>query len=972
LSNLDVPSVVTVEETCGPLARYWLPACYEDSPLADLVQFSAEPGNLALFKNDFEAFVASEADRQAILERTPMALSVENPEALHAWLETHAPPFRVLTEHQRRRVTEWLPLFQISESEGKEDAILKELATIGAGLESITASAPEAASQAVAVALSDDNLKTWLGLAEDISRPVSFWAKLSPRRWSKSSSLKAFFREQSLGEPSEALPAFIAASKYEIALRPWRLRLKAVMVVLEPGTHALDNHSGSKLLEITRRLESELSHVRALVERLRACPQLTLALAAIRQATPEALENYIVSARQGLERHEARMKTLSALSELNAWFNEDWMTARRGTIESYGSNDASLNRIIQAMPTLGAYQRFRTRAVHLAPLAIAAFRVLRGAETSLAALDERQLDSVVRRTIRREARLAWKARMEAAAPVLLLEADELEAKAAALEAADAQMRQSNRRLLIEGIDTRRLRPPREWEDITRLRGQRARRLREFLDRGTDLGLMTLRPVWLMNPDVASRVLPLKAGLFDTVIYDEASQIPVEYALPSLFRSKAVIVSGDEKQMPPTSFFSSRVENDEADIFEGDEAEDALTDEARAEVMESWNRREIKDCPDLLQLAKSVLPTTTLQVHYRSAYRELISFSNASFYRNSLSVPVRHPDDEVRRIKPIEMVHADCVYQDQINPTEAESVSKLLSSLWSGNGGARKSVGVVTFNRKQADLIEEVLETLAEEDDDFRNVLAEERERIEDGEDMGFFVKNVENVQGDERDIIIFSSTFGRNAQGTFRRSFGVLGQTGGERRLNVAVTRAREKVFLVTSMPIGEISDMLTTRRQANSPRDYLQAYFEYARAVSTGELENARALLERLVTGRHDNGRNGSSVDELDGFQEAVAQYIETLGWYPVDRREAGPFGIDFAIENPDTGLYAIGIDCDAPRHRLLAHARAREMWRPSVLKRSIPHVHRVSSNRWYLEPQNEQERLRIAIERALPGRTS
>jgi primosomal replication protein N'' len=970
LFNLDVPGVVSLEETCGPLARYWLPARFEDSPLADLIPFSTEPGNLALFKSDFDAFVASEVDRQAVLARTPMASSVENPEALQAWLETQAPAFQTLNEHQRRRVTEWLSLFQINEGEGKAGALLKELGAIGAGLERITAPSPEPAIQAVAVALSDEDLKAWLGLAEDLNRPVSFWAKLSPKRWSKSSRLKAFFREQALGEPSQTMPAFISASKYEIALRPWRLRLKAVMAVLEARPQALEDQPGSKLLEIARRLESELNQVRALVERLRACPQLPIALAAVRQATPEAFENYIVSARQGLERHEARVKALAALGELENWSSEAWMTARQSTIENDGSNEVSLNRIIQSLPTIVAYQRFRTRAAHLAPLAVSVFRVLRGVESSLAALDEGQLDNVVRRTIRRESRLAWKTRLEAAAPVLLLEADELEAKAKALEGADAQMRQANRRLLVEGIDTRRLRPPREWEDITRLRGQRARRLREFLDRGTELGLMALRPVWLMNPDVASRVLPFKGGLFDTVIYDEASQIPVEYALPSLFRSKAVIVSGDEKQMPPTSFFSSRVENDEADIFEGDEAEGALTDEGRAEVTENWNRREIKDCPDLLQLAKSVLPTTTLQVHYRSAYRELISFSNATFYRNSLSVPVRHPDDEVRRIRPIEMVRADGVYQDQTNPFEAESVGELLSSIWSGNGGARKSVGVVTFNRKQADLIEEVLETLAEEDDDFRTALAEERERVEDGEDMAFFVKNVENVQGDERDVIIFSSTFGRNAQGTFRRSFGVLGQTGGERRLNVAVTRAREKVFLVTSMPIGEISDMLTTRRQANSPRDYLQAYFEYARMVSAGELENARALLERLVTGRHDYGRNGGSVDELDGFQKAVAQYIEALGWQPVDRREAGPFGIDFAIENPETGLYAIGIDCDAPRHRLLAHARAREMWRPSVLKRSIPHVHRVSSNRWYLEPQNEQERLRIAIERALPRR--
>jgi hypothetical protein len=972
MSGIDLASVTALEETCGPLARYWLPARYEDSPLAELLTFSAEPGTLSLFKSDFEAFIAREADRQSVIARTPIALSLEAPEALQAWLETHAPPFRKLTEHERHRLIQWLPLFHERESEVQGQSLLRELAAILIGLGSITAPAPEAANQKMVVALVDSELREWLSLAEEISRPASFFAKLSPWRWAKTSRLKAFFRTHSLGELAGSLPAFIGAAKYEIALRPWRLRLKAVMALLGVSARSLDELPSSKLLEITRSLEDELSQVRALSEHLRACPKSSLILAAIKPATSEAFENFIISAQQGLERYQARQSSLSTLSQLEPWLDEAWLTARKFLIESDRCNDTNLAIIVQALPTLGAYQRFRARAATLPPMAINVFRILRSAESSLATLSESQLDYTVRRTIAREARLAWKARLEEAAPVLLLEADELEAKSEALAAADAEMRQANRRLLTEGIDTRRLRPAREWEDITRLRGQRARRLREFLERGTDLGLMELRPVWLMNPDVASRLLPLKAGLFDTVIYDEASQIPVEYALPSLFRSKAVIVSGDEKQMPPTSFFSSRVENDEADLFEGDEMEDGLTDEARDEISETWNRREIKDCPDLLQLAKLVLPPTTLQIHYRSSYRELISFSNASFYGNRLSVPVRHPDEEVRRIKPIEMIRTNGIYQDQTNPAEAESVGDLLKVLWSGDPASRKSVGVVTFNRKQADLIEEVLETRAERDPSFRDTLTQERERVENGEDMGFFVKNVENVQGDERDIIIFSSTFGRNAQGTFRRSFGVLGQKGGERRLNVAVTRAREKVFLITSMPIGEISDMLTTRRQATSPRDYLQAYFEYARALSAGELENGRTLLARLVAGRRDDIHSGSNGDEYDGFQAAVAQFIETLGWRPVVVRDSSPFGLDFAIEDPRTGLYGIGIDCDAPLHRLLAHARAREMWRPSVLKRSIPYVHRVSSNRWYHEPQEEQQRLRTAIERALPGRLS
>lgn len=248
---------------------------------------------------------------------------------------------------------------------------------------------------------------------------------------------------------------------------------------------------------------------------------------------------------------------------------------------------------------------------------------------------------------------------------------------------------------------------------------------------------------------------------------------------------------------------------------------------------------------------------------------------------------------------------------------------------------------------------------------FRAAFAQERDRVEDGEDMGFFVKNVENVQGDERDVIIFSTTFGRNAQGAFRRAFGVLGQVGGERRLNVAVTRARETVVLVTSMPIAEISDFLSTRRQAASPRDYLQAYFEYARAMSAGELDNARTLLTRLVADQPE-GR-GWSAAQQDGFQIAVASYVASLGWTAHPVADTGAFGLDLAIENPETGLYGIGIECDAPRHALLSTARAREMWRPTVLARSIGKVHRVSSQGWLQSPEAEKAKLREAIAAAL-----
>lgn len=193
----------------------------------------------------------------------------------------------------------------------------------------------------------------------------------------------------------------------------------------------------------------------------------------------------------------------------------------------------------------------------------------------------------------------------------------------------------------------------------------------------------------------------------------------------------------------------------------------------------------------------------------------------------------------------------------------------------------------------------------------------------------------------------------------------MLGQKGGERRLNVAVTRARKKVVLVTSMPIRDISDMLNTQRKPAIPRDYLQAYMEYARSMSNGELPAARALLGRLSS-----ERAHARIDEgkkSDGFANDVHQYIRSLGCSPVSAQEGDAFGMDFAIADPQTGLYAIGIECDAPRHNLLQRARAREIWRPSVLKRAIPRLHRVSSQAWYHNADEERARLRVAIEAAL-----
>jgi primosomal replication protein N'' len=633
-------------------------------------------------------------------------------------------------------------------------------------------------------------------------------------------------------------------------------------------------------------------------------------------------------------------------------------------------NGQRVQPIGAAMPSLAAYQLFRGRAAQMSEQALQVLAVLRSKEGQLLSLSSADLEEVTRRILGREARLAWKQALEQSTPELAMERRELANKVQVLEQLDRDMRLLNRQLLQVNFEMTAVRPLREWEDITRLRGQRARRLREFIELGTGLGLMKLRPVWMMNPDVASRVLPLKPGLFDTVIYDEASQMPVEFAVPTLFRGKVTVVSGDEKQMPPTAFFASKIESDEANAFDGELPDEDASPEEKDAFEETWNRREIKDCPDLLQLARANLPNTRLQIHYRSSYRELIGYSNAAFYANDLSVPVRHPEDIVRAAKPIEVVRVDGVYKEQTNPEEARRVVDIVAQLWGAPRGQRPSVGIVTFNRKQADLIEDLLEERAETDAAFRAAFSQESERYEDGEDMSVFVKNVENVQGDERDVIVFSSTFGRNAQGSFLRFFGVLGQKGGERRLNVAITRSRKKVYMVTSMPITEISDLLSTRRAPATPRDFLQGYMEYARLVSSGEFEAAKSLLGRITPRREVKGVASYSGGSDDAFYRAVGDFLRSLGHQVKAAEDADAFGLDYAIEHPQTGLFAIGIECDSPRHALLEHARAREVWRPQVLERSLPVLHRVSCHGWYHDGEQERVRLLNAIKVALDVR--
>ena len=403
-----------------------------------------------------------------------------------------------------------------------------------------------------------------------------------------------------------------------------------------------------------------------------------------------------------------------------------------------------------------------------------------------------------------------------------------------------------------------------WPQIFRMRRSRygeTKRLREAIELGIPEGLLSFRPCWLVGPEAAAKLFPLSEGIFDVVIFDEASQCPLEQALPAMYRGKRLIVAGDEKQLPPTSFFVADVASEDAPSAaeEDDEATDEIVD-PRASRIAELTEEDITSVDNLLDAAVGMLPEEYLVVHYRSEHPALIDYSNQAFYDGKLEMPPMHAHGRMSEI-PFEFYQVEGTYlpvPHRTNRHEAQKVVELLKGIWLDDSGP-PTVGVVTFNKPQQELIEDIIEEECTKDRIFGESYERQRARIEGNQDVGFFVKNLENVQGDERDVMIFSTTFGRDPTGHFYRRFGPVGASGGERRLNVAVTRAKQKVIVVTSMPLNEIGSALASRGVGGglTPADYLQLYLAYVEAVCQGESDRVRSIFGRL----NDRARKRATV---------------------------------------------------------------------------------------------------------------
>jgi very-short-patch-repair endonuclease len=442
-------------------------------------------------------------------------------------------------------------------------------------------------------------------------------------------------------------------------------------------------------------------------------------------------------------------------------------------------------------------------------------------------------------------------------------------------------------------------------------------------------LSRLAPCCLMSPMSVAQVLGPRSEPFDLVVFDEASQVPVWDAVGAIARGRSLVVVGDSKQLPPTTFFQRL-----------DEGDDESVDDGQVEELESV----LDEC------AAAGLRRLSLRWHYRSQHESLIAFSNHHYYDNRLLTfpsPDRDeagegPTDRGRLGVRLQMVEG--VYdrsRSQTNRVEAECLVRDLVARLSDPSQHDLSFGVVTFSVVQQVLVEDLLDEARRDHPEIEHAFA--------GCDEPVFVKNLENVQGDERDVMLFSVCYGPDSAGRVHMNFGPLNRQGGERRLNVAITRARRELVVYSSVH----ADQIELSRTNSIGVRHLRAFLDYCRR---GPL----VLDEEVVLGR-------TQAPESP-FEREVLAAIESLGHEVHAQVGCSGYRIDLAVVDPRRkGRYLLGVECDGATYHSAATARDRDRLRQAVLERLGWRIERVWSTDWWMDPRAEVRRLADVIERLL-----
>ena len=448
-------------------------------------------------------------------------------------------------------------------------------------------------------------------------------------------------------------------------------------------------------------------------------------------------------------------------------------------------------------------------------------------------------------------------------------------------------------------------------------------------------LFRLFPCWLLSPQAVSTIFPLQKNMFDLVVFDEASQMFVENALPTIYRGDHIVVAGDSKQLRPSSGFVRRYQADDTFDYSMD-----LSTQAALEV------------ESLLDLATSKFTPVHLSYHYRSMYSELIDFSNVAFYDNKLQIAPNILMSS--NFKPIERIKVRGMWQNRHNHEEAVAVVKLVRTLLRERK-YNESIGIVTFNNEQKEYIEDMLDAEADKVAVFRKQLYMEQNRIENGENFSLFVKNLENVQGDERDIIIFSIGYARNDADRVVAQFGSLSMDGGENRLNVAITRAKKKIYVITSIEPEELDNVETTKN--NGPK-LLKKYLIYARAVSSGNNSDIKTVLS---TFSHEK----KAAAPIGAYEEKIKQGLENLGYTVFTNLGNTSYKLSLGVFDKELQRFILGIECDYSAYNSSNSVLERDVYRIKFLESRGWKIIRVWSRDWWQSPKQVLQSLSDAIER-------
>lgn len=449
-------------------------------------------------------------------------------------------------------------------------------------------------------------------------------------------------------------------------------------------------------------------------------------------------------------------------------------------------------------------------------------------------------------------------------------------------------------------------------------------MRKLVQETWDKGLNTLIPCWMASPESVSAMFPMQKDYFDLVIFDEASQCFVEKAIPVMLRGKQSIIAGDSKQLQPFDMYSVKYE--EAEFSDSDialEAESAL------------------------DLAKSNFEEAKLLWHYRSKEEELINFSNQAFYEGKLQV-IPHASAETGYFPPLEWLAVAGKWETNRNVVEAERVIELILELI--QRADSPSLGIVTFNYFQQELIKDLIDKKSEElaisNPSLYEKLQNTLQKTENEEYVGLFVKNIENVQGDERDIIIFSVGYAQNDKGKLVTNFGLLNLQGGENRLNVAITRAKHKIYVICSFNPAELA---VENAKYDGPK-LLKNYLQYVKAISEGKKEMAHQILQY---------QNASSPTL--SVPNAMADYIEVKlrekGFFILRNFGDTRYKIDIAVkQNAEAKDFLLAIECEGSHYFSSQSAKERG---PILLQQRGWKSYRVWARNFWLNKEKEVEKI-------------